>query len=101
MEGRRDGGEGGREGSERGRGRDILMMNFSEQTSLTKAEEELLEAQIAVGHYDHFKEKLERIGAAWTDMKEKKFADRVQAEAKLVENARRKEATRERLCSLL
>ena len=64
--------------------------------SLTKAEEELLEAQIAVGHYDHFKAKLERVGAAWTDMKERKFTDRIQAEAKLVENARKRETARQR-----
>jgi hypothetical protein len=49
-----------------------------------------------VGKYDHFKEKLERFGAAWTDLKEKKFTDRLQAESKLVENAKRMEVTREK-----
>ena len=56
----------------------------------------MLDAQIAVGRYDHFKEKLERIGAALRDIKGKKFTDRMHAEARLMENARRKEVAKER-----
>ena len=53
-----------------------------------------------MGRFDHFKVKLERIGAALTEIKGKKFTDCMQMEAKLVENARRKQASRDRLVSV-
>ena len=38
-----------------------------------QAEEELLDAQLMVGHYDNFKEKMERMGAAVKHIKGKEI----------------------------
>lgn len=69
---------------------------FFPQLSLSKAEKELLEAQIAVGHFDQCKNELEVAEMAWKEFKDKQFGHRLQAENNLVANAKRKDGMRER-----
>lgn len=66
-----------------------------------KAEDELLEAQVAVGQFDYCKDELEKAEAAWKKIKDEKFGDRLQAENRLVANAKKKEAIKERYLDLL
>ncbi len=61
-----------------------------------KAETELLEAKAATSKFDYLEDNVERSEEAWKKLKIKEFSHRMETEEKILTNARKREAAKER-----